>query len=160
MGRIIALVSLAIWCSSTALAQQSYNWSITDQSPLITYYPTLAGVGEDTWNSSYSDSPFYGADADFLSQVGKGQSSHLTEFSGATATVSFSGTAVYVWGTAFQLSALIYIDGISRSFSSGDDGVIGAVEGLSDGSHEVQVLARGLSWVKLTGFTFTSTVPS
>jgi len=144
------------WTMRTALAQP-YNWSISDQSPLIAYTPLFRGDKTTTWNSTYSLSSWsdYGI-AGYLALVGRGRSAHISTAPSATAKVGFNGTAVYVWGEAFQLSAVIFVDGVSRGFSSGDSGQIGAVIDLSDGWHDVEVIVRGLADVQLEGFTFTS----
>lgn len=140
--------------------QQSYNWSITDQSPLIDYYPVILGDPTITWNNTFSNTSTLVADPDYSTYIGKGRSSHVSEFPDATATAHFQGTAVYIWGNADQLTAVIYVDGISRNFSSGAEGVVGAVEGLTDGWHDVQVVVRGLGTVEIEGFTFTSLITS
>lgn len=144
---------------SLDVAAQAYNWSITDQSPLITYNPLRVGDNTTTWNSTYSNSSWADQQlAGYSSLVGHGQSAHTTDFAGATASVGFVGTAVYVWGQAFQLSSVLYVDGVSRSFSGGQDGIIGSVEGLTNGWHEVEVNVRGLGFVQVEGFTFTSDI--
>ena len=140
--------------------QQSYNWSITDQSPLIDYYPVILGDPTITWNNTYSNSSYSPEGYDFETSIGRGRSAHISEYSESTATVHFQGTAVYIWGSAPQLNAVIYVDGISKSFSPGTDGVVGVVEGLADGWHDAQVVVRGLGTVEIEGFTFTSQIAS
>jgi hypothetical protein len=80
----------------------SYNWSITDQSPLITYTPLSLGNETtiwNSWNSSYSLTPWNVSElSDYTSLVGKGQSSHTSTAAQASAKIGFAGTAVYVWG--------------------------------------------------------------
>ena len=134
----------------------AYNWSITDQSPLITYDPDDRGSNETTWNSTYSQSSWRAYTA---TTVGYGQSAHTTEASDASATVRFIGTAVYVWGQAYQLSAVVYVDGIAMATSGGQNGLIAAIEGLTNDWHDVEVVSRGLAYVSVEGFTFTSSIP-
>jgi hypothetical protein len=125
---------------------------------LITYAPTYLGDNTTTWNNSYSLSTYdSSSSAGYLSLVGQGVSSHTSMMSSATASVAFSGTAVYIWGEAYKTGAVVYVDGIAMTYSEGVDGVVGVVEGLNDGWHAVQVLVRGLSAVSIEGMTFTST---
>ena len=147
-----------VWCWNAGIAKAlSYNWSITDQSPLITYTPLVLGDNTTTWSSSYSLSSGNNYElAGYASLIGEGRSSHTSEAPGATAKIGFAGTAVYVWGETYQLSAVISVDGVSRGFSPGQTGVIGSVTNLSNAWHEVQVLVRGLAGVQIYGFTFTS----
>jgi hypothetical protein len=138
----------------------SYNWSITDQSPLITYTPLSLGNETtiwNSWNSSYSLTPWNVSElSDYTSLVGKGQSSHTSTAAQASAKIGFAGTAVYVWGESYQLSAVISVDGVDRGFSTGQTDLIGAVTNLSNAWHEVEVVVRGLAEVQIHGFTFTS----
>jgi len=135
----------------------SYNWSVTDQSPLVAYSPHRSGDNETTWNSTYSLSPWsdYG-DEGYSGIIGEGVSSHSTSADSATAKIGFTGTAVYVWGECYELSAIISVDGVSRGFSTGATGQIGSATNLSNTWHDVEVVVRGLGTVQLEGFTFTS----
>lgn len=159
--RITALlVSIGLAALSLGASAQAYNWSITDQSPLITYHPLSVGDNSTSWNSSFSGSS-WANNADpvsYSSAVGHGRSAHTTDVDGATASVGFVGTAVYVWGQTSQLSALLLVDGVSRSFSGGQDGIIGSAEGLDNKWHDVKLSVRGLDYVQVYGFTFTSDI--
>jgi hypothetical protein len=148
---VIALLSVDV-------AARAYNWSVTDQSPLIKYYPLLAGDNSTSWNSTYSGSSWAKSSYEYDSIVGRGKSAHTTDVDDATASVGFVGTAVYVWGQTPKLSSTIYVDGVARSFSGGEDGIIGAVEGLENRWHDVKVNVEGLDFVQLYGFTFTSDI--
>ncbi|CCM07198.1 uncharacterized protein FIBRA_09539 [Fibroporia radiculosa] len=75
-----------------------YNFTFTDQSPIIRFYPYRDGPVDTQWNVSYSGSSF--DDWSFDNNFGVGTSSHTTTFSGAYLIFEWTGTAVWLYGEA------------------------------------------------------------
>ncbi|KAJ3984758.1 hypothetical protein F5890DRAFT_1514962 [Lentinula detonsa] len=117
----------------------SFNLTVEDSSPLISYSPAGAwfdSPSNDTLLSSYS-----------------GSSYHTTSIQGATATITFSGTAITIFGGhrpnygTFQIS----VDGqnvVASESSAGQDVVqqiLGTASGLSNGKHTAVITSSSSS---------------
>ncbi|MFF4358935.1 hypothetical protein [Streptomyces sp. NPDC001604] len=88
---------------------------------------------------------------------------HATQTNGDTASLTFTGTAVSVIGekNTDQGQVEIFIDGTSKGLvdtnatSRQAQAVVYSTNGLSAGSHTVQVVKRSGSWATLDGFEVT-----
>ncbi|WWD20102.1 hypothetical protein CI109_104576 [Kwoniella shandongensis] len=131
-----------------------YNISVSDQSPTIIYKPELDTYPNLGWNLTYTDSSYatYSPDA-----IGKGISAHNTTVQGATATLSWLGTAVYVRLDASVGNVSVVVDGTKGAERSSDDGIM-FVKGLEEKWHTVVIQVTGRAGVKLYGITFTTVV--
>ncbi|KAJ7187954.1 hypothetical protein C8R46DRAFT_1053165 [Mycena filopes] len=140
----------------------SYNLTIEDGSPLISYSPS--GAWEDASNADTAGLPY------------SGNSLHSTTARGATATVNFNGTGIEFYG-GFQPSYGTYtlaVDGQTVTTGTATNtGVevqrlLGSVSGLANGPHTAVLTSTGvgmdLDFVNLStqvgavGSTTTSTV--
>lgn len=116
----------------------SFNLTVEDSSPLISYSPAGAWVdspSNDTLISSYS-----------------GSSYHITSTQGATATIAFNGTGLTIFGGhrtnygTYQIS----VDGkvIASESSAGQNTVLqvmGMASGLSNGQHTAVLTSSSAS---------------
>ncbi|KAJ3724847.1 hypothetical protein C8R42DRAFT_662755 [Lentinula raphanica] len=111
----------------------SFNLTVEDSSPLISYSPAGA----------WSDSP----SNDTLLSSYSGSSYHTTSTQGATATITFTGTAITIFGGhrpnygTYEIS----VDGqdvVASESSAGQDEfqqLMGTISGLSNGQHTAVV---------------------
>ncbi|ORY34966.1 hypothetical protein BCR39DRAFT_515824 [Naematelia encephala] len=168
---LLLLVSAVILPVEAAL----YNVTPSDQSPLLTYLPSRSGPSDQTWNVSYT-SPLWSS---LLNEtIGQGISQHYTTHIGANVSVSWLGTAAYVYGLANSSDVKFYVDGNDYANAAADEdndgdlslySPMGSVVDLEVGWHTltVEVVGDGgvsVSQVTLTvslapdGSAFTSTV--
>ncbi|KAF7301872.1 hypothetical protein MIND_00753100 [Mycena indigotica] len=75
----------------------SVNITVSDQSPTWEYSPEREGASSSGWSSDFSPEPPYDP-THASSNLASGVSSHTTTLSGATARLSFVGTAVSIYG--------------------------------------------------------------
>ncbi|KAA1476066.1 hypothetical protein DENSPDRAFT_842954 [Dentipellis sp. KUC8613] len=108
----------------------AFNVTSEDSTPLITYAPVGA------WN----DSP----DGDLFNQSYSGQSWHTTSTQGATATITFNGTGIWLFGAQRPNYGTysISIDGQQTTGNAGAQNpsfqqLLGGQSGLPMGSHTV-----------------------
>ncbi|WWC65663.1 uncharacterized protein I303_108284 [Kwoniella dejecticola CBS 10117] len=134
----------------THAAREPYNISVSDQSPTITYSPSRSGPSSQTWNATYTDSPW----SEWMNQtIGEGTSSHFTTHVGANASLGWWGTAVYLWADASENDAQVTIDG-SQTAKKIPDGWM--LDGLPEAWHRVRLSVTGTGGVNLKGITFTT----
>ncbi|KAK4689925.1 hypothetical protein P7C73_g192, partial [Tremellales sp. Uapishka_1] len=130
-----------------------FNITLSDQSPAISYSPSRSGEATSTWNVTYSSTPW----ATYAEQtIGLGTSVHYTTAVGALASLSWEGTAVYVWGSSGAGVVNMTVDGVYKSGSGIRDGLLGWATGLSAGWHTVEVRVLKDSGVNITGVTITT----
>jgi hypothetical protein len=147
MLALIVLAASALVCVSATLA----NITVTDQSPTIKYFPSRWGNSAETWNVSYTGNDWSTFSPGNLSQ---GTSNHFTTFIGATATLGFRGTAVYVLGTASAGDFTVTVGGEDLSETGGVGEVLAQKVGMKDQWWDVLLEVTGSGGVNLTGITF------
>ncbi|KAJ4483177.1 hypothetical protein J3R30DRAFT_3697952 [Lentinula aciculospora] len=117
----------------------SFNLTVEDSSPLISYSPAGA----------WSDSP----SNDTLLASYSGSSYHTTSTQGATATITFTGTAITIFGGHRQNYGRyqISMDGqtvVASESSAGQDAfqqILGTASGMSNGKHTVVITSSSTS---------------
>lgn len=150
--RLVFLPLLALLSSAAkAMSLEPYNLSLTDNSPTITYLPYRSGPSDSGWNVTFSQSPAWLKTADV---IGQGTSRHYTTAAGATASVGWVGTAVYIFGSAGAGSTRLTVDGSENGVTS-PQGTIGVLEGLDYGWHNLTLEVTGTGGVNITGVTLT-----
>ncbi|KAL7424943.1 hypothetical protein Q5752_000630 [Cryptotrichosporon argae] len=100
--RAVALTS-ALALAGPAAAQFQYNQSTSSASPRLAFWPSRSGTLAQTWNDSDSVLTWATWAPDTL---GEGLSIHTTTLVGATASVSWQGTAVWFAGAGTGAYAL------------------------------------------------------
>jgi len=111
-----------------------YNITITNHSPVVNYFPYRDGTLDAGWNLTCADSL---ESAWSPTSFCFGESSHRSSFVGATLTILFEGTAIYLYGNATLSSYAIFVDGQdSTSFSSAlSSGLLGESIGMTFAKH-------------------------
>lgn len=108
------------------MALVPYNLTIPAQSPALLFAPYRDGNMAGGWNSS-------GADSD--------DGKFRTSFIGATASISWTGTAIYLLGQAAPGSYTTSLDGASDIPGSpnADEDLLASYVGLTQGDHTLQL---------------------
>ncbi|KAL4252453.1 hypothetical protein ABKN59_002704 [Abortiporus biennis] len=118
----------------------SYNYTIDDTSSVLTYTPYGDGVFVNNgWEAWFSQSGFNTAGG----QESIGDSRHLTSFAGASVSLQFHGTAVYVYGNAscpFEFS--LDNDPVPSSNSPTSTEILFVLTGLVPGTHFLKITAQ------------------
>lgn len=123
---------LAGWCFLSAMitataAQQAFNVSASNQSPMIIYSPSRAGPANSTWSPTTPGVPPADNESDY-------DTSRSTSFVGATASISWFGTAMWWWGEV-NGSVRMFVDGIETNQAAGQQNVMACVTELNDAWH-------------------------
>lgn len=128
------------------------NITVSHLSPTINYTPSRSGESENTWNVSYIEpqpAPNNGS-------IGDGPSSHYTTFNGASASLGFAGTALYVYGYTNGSTDDVSLSLGGQKLNAGSqDGLLGWIEGLKDQWWDLAVNVTGTGGVGIRGITFT-----
>jgi hypothetical protein len=128
------------------------NISVTHLSPTINYSPSRSGESGNTWNVTYIEPQ----DAPYNGSIGDGPSSHYTTFNGASASLGFAGTAIYVYGYTNGSVDDVSLSIGGQKLSGGEkDGLLGFKEGLKDQWWDLAVNVTGSGGVGIRGITFT-----
>lgn len=127
----MGLHRLAGWCFLSAIitataAQQAFNVSASNQSPMIIYSPSRDGPANSTWSPTTP-----GVAPDNQSHYHTWRS---TSFEGATASISWFGTAMWWWGQV-NGSVRMLVDGVEDNQVAGQQNVMACVTNLSDAWH-------------------------
>ncbi|KAJ7079072.1 hypothetical protein B0H15DRAFT_859012 [Mycena belliarum] len=140
----------------------SFNLTIDDSSPLISYGPSGA------WQDASS--------SDIAGLTYNGNSLHTTKAPGATATINFNGTGITLYGGRRPEYGryTMTVDGRMITDSSASGGgielqqVLGSVSGLANGPHTAVLTSTGvgmdIDWANVvtqvgsTGSTITSAI--
>lgn len=145
----LSLLSLGLL--SIAIATP-INITVSHLSPTINYTPSRSGESGNTWNVTYTEpqpAPNNGS-------IGDGPSSHYTTFNGASASLGFVGTAVYVYGyvngSADDVS--LRVGGVKLN-GGYEDGLLGWKEGLKDQWWDLTLNVTGSGGVGIRTITFT-----
>ncbi|KAF7302161.1 hypothetical protein MIND_00783000 [Mycena indigotica] len=121
----------------------SWNFTVDDTSPLLTYTPYADGSGSglaNGWIPWYTENGFLSAPG----EGGAGDSYHLTSLSGASVNLKFFGTAVYLYGTSNSSYDAVIDDKRSTNAPTGSNLLFSAT-GLTQGAHSVTLTARPTS---------------
>ena len=123
-------VVLAFACLLPLVVAEPYNITIYDESPTITYLPSRSGDSTTTWNSSYTISGTYNNQS---GQMGLGESYHYTTADGASASLGFVGTAIYVWGNNYGNESDVQLQVGGQDLERGQvEGLLGWKDGLKN----------------------------
>ncbi|KZT07455.1 uncharacterized protein LAESUDRAFT_772770 [Laetiporus sulphureus 93-53] len=121
-----------------SLALALYNFSLTDQSPLLQYRPFRDGPLETSWNVSYS------ANTNLAWEPGDYPdafvSSYTTQLVGASVELEWTGTAIWFYGLADPAAYDVQLDGSSAIAGAGtnsSDGTLFSLTDLEYGLHSV-----------------------
>ncbi|KAL0575304.1 hypothetical protein V5O48_006655 [Marasmius crinis-equi] len=121
-----------------------YNITLSSQTASILYLPAREGPIDAGWNSTYSSGSI---DTGYGRPQGLGTDYHRTTRSGASFEFRWTGTAVYLYGSATAGLYSITVDGQDNGVSDGVPhyGLLGRKTGLKYGDHTVKltVLGRG-----------------
>jgi hypothetical protein len=133
----------------------AFNLTVEDNSPLVSYAPSGA------WSDN--------SDSDSFVQSYSGKSLHTTFAQGATATINFNGTGIWLFGGKRSIygTYTITVDGLttmSGSATSADpafDQLLGGASGLTNGPHTLVLTNTGLGTaIDLDSFVFQGQVGS
>jgi hypothetical protein len=121
------------------------NVTISDMSPMIVYTPSSSGPAESTWNQTWAGiswanyTPKYPVIEDDNDTMPL--SFHTTSFVGATAQLSFLGTAVYFYGYAHGAFE-IEVGGTTTAVEIQSDEVVllAYSEGLDNAMHDTRLI--------------------
>jgi hypothetical protein len=145
---VASLLSLA------EAARQPYPISLSDQSPSITYTPSVLGASSG-WNVSYSQSPWSSFNSG-QTNLGKGASSHWTNYSGAVISFSFVGTGFTAYGdTSGNMTSILQLDGSTISTVQNKvmstRPTLASATNLQEGYHTVSLTTKGTGGVEFDG---------
>ncbi|KAE9394475.1 hypothetical protein BT96DRAFT_1047569 [Gymnopus androsaceus JB14] len=123
-----------------------YNVTINSQAANLFYEPYKDGDSSGGWNFTYTLIP----DSVAVWTIANGTSYHRTTFPGASMTLTFSGTDIYLYGNASAGSYSISVDGgtaIQGSNNAPQGELLDAVTDLSYGNHTVMLTSTGTNEV-------------
>ena len=144
-----SLLGLGWICSTIATPM---NVTVSHLSPTISYSPSRSGESEITWNVTYIEPQ----DAPSIGAIGDGPSSHYTTFNGASASLGFVGSAIYVYGYTNGSTNDVSLSLGEFGLNEGDgNGLLGWKEGLKDQWWDLVVNVTGNGGVGIRGITFT-----
>jgi len=149
---LLGLPVLGLSCVPMAIAT-AINITVSHLSPTINYFPSRSGESASTWNVTYTrpqDEPNIGA-------IGDGPSSHYTTFTGASASLGFVGTAVYVYGYTNGSDSDVSLSiGGQRLDTRNEDGLLGWKKGLKNQWWDLAVNVTGSGGAGIQSITFTT----
>lgn len=144
---LLALTAAALALLPTVVRSEPYNITIYDESPTITYLPSRSGDSASTWNSSYTISGSYNNES---GTIGQGESLHYTTADGASASLGFVGTAIYVWGYNYGDDSDVQLRVGDQDLERGDgeEGLLGWKDGLKNQwwDFTVNITSGGAAW--------------
>ena len=136
-----------------------YNISINSQSPNFQFRPQRDGPIDQGWNVTYTLSN----ESDWqLHLSGDGFSSHRTSLPGAFVELDWTGTAVYVYGSALSNSIYnVTVDGAPANGTSDlVQGLLGSATNLTYGEHTLRVATGDSRIFSISGVVLTIGVGS
>lgn len=124
---------------TSAMSLAPFNLTIPDQSPTFRYSPYSDGDINGGWNVTYtgiSDSSYV---VHTSQSIGQGISTHRTSFVGASASIEWTGTAVYLIGSS-QGGGSAYTTSVDDSTAlpgqpNSDQHLLASYTGLNYGDH-------------------------
>ncbi|KAK7464211.1 hypothetical protein VKT23_006377 [Stygiomarasmius scandens] len=123
-----------------------YNVTLSSQTASILYLPRRDVDLDMGWNVSY-DTILSNAGSGY--PQGFGNNFHRTSFAGATMEFQWTGTAVYLYGTASPGSYEISVDDVNLDLeeNASSQDVLGSKSGLAYRNHKVRLTVVGGSQV-------------
>ncbi|EMD40727.1 hypothetical protein CERSUDRAFT_111306, partial [Gelatoporia subvermispora B] len=125
------------------MSQGFWNYTIDDSSPLFIFQPYGDGGADNFtqngWLPWYTTSHF----ATSGGEAATGDSYHITSLAGASVSLAFQGSAIYLHGNASCPYDVALDD--SQSSLSPRDGLLFAAEGLPQDTHYVNLTLRPTS---------------
>jgi hypothetical protein len=146
----ILKVSLMVGLLALSQAQQTYNISLSDQSPMIIYGPSDSQSEKPTWNATSPGTTSADlVDADDIPY----NTSHVTDVIGATATVTWFGTEMWFWGE-IKGSVRLLVDGSVVDQTAGLQYVMACALDLPNAWHNATLVVLS-GWVEIWSASFT-----
>jgi len=126
------------------LTGKQANVTVTDMSPMMIYSPSSSGPMDSAWNQTWTNAswgqytPLWPVDR--LDDGTMPVSAHTTRFMGASASISFMGTAVYFYGMA-QGSFSLEAGGQTTEvkLESTTTGLLASATGLANVAQEAKI---------------------
>jgi glycosidase len=130
------------------------NITVSSQSPTFQYSPARDGPINTGWNVTYTGN---NDSAYALQTLGRGETSHRTSLLGAYVELDWTGTAVYVYGSAASNSSYqLAVDGIPfPAVADLTQGFLGSILGLTYGEHTLRVTTQDSQLFSVQGATLT-----
>lgn len=153
-GHLALLLLIASFLTLVTAKLQPYPISLTSQSPSITYTPSVLGASSG-WNVSYSQSPWSSFNSG-QTNLGKGASSHWTNYSGAVISFSFVGTGFTAYGdTSGNMTSILQLDGSTittvQNKVMSTRPTLASATNLQEGYHTVSLTTKGIGGVEFDG---------
>ncbi|KAJ7362778.1 hypothetical protein DFH08DRAFT_326438 [Mycena albidolilacea] len=114
------------------MSLSSWNFTIQDNSPVVTYAPFADGGLAGGWQPWYSKSGFLKTPG----EGGDGDSYHISSHPNASFSLQFHGTGVNLYGTT-NTSYAVFIDGQEQKVAAVADDLVFQKAGLTDGAHSL-----------------------
>ncbi|KAJ7024352.1 hypothetical protein C8F04DRAFT_1401156 [Mycena alexandri] len=117
-----------------------WNFTIDDTSPFFTYLPYADGSNSGLtkgWTLWYTQTGYLVQNA----APGNGDSYHITSLAGASVTLTFHGTAVYLFGTS-NTSYDAAVDNQPYAHDDPTSDLLFAINNLKEGKHSVTLTAK------------------
>ncbi|KAL6304916.1 hypothetical protein BKA93DRAFT_848112 [Sparassis latifolia] len=125
------------------MSSSVWNYTIDDSSSYLTYTPHGdGGIGDWThtgWQPWYSESGGWNTAG---GNYATGTSLHITSFPGASVELQFYGTSIYVFGTSNSSYNVALDSSISSNLTPLSGDLLFMQEGLSRGTHFLNLTAR------------------
>ncbi|KAE9394472.1 hypothetical protein BT96DRAFT_186751 [Gymnopus androsaceus JB14] len=140
------------------LTMTPYNVTINSQTANLVYEPYKDGDPSGGWNLTYTLIP----DGATPETTASGTSYHRTTFPGASMTLTFTGTDIYLYGNASAGSYSVSVDGGNATQGANDvpqGGLLDAVTNLSYGNHTVTLASTGTNEVAFQHADVTIGIP-
>ncbi|KAI0347725.1 hypothetical protein BDW22DRAFT_1424000 [Trametopsis cervina] len=121
----------------------TWNTTLDDTSSLLNFSPYSDGAASGGWASYFTGIGYFNGKGGEDSQ-GR-PSLHITSFPGASVSLQFTGTAVYLYGTSNCTSYSVTLDGEPVDMpagSSSEGGVLFWKDGLTPNTHAVMLTAN------------------
>ncbi|KAK7038897.1 hypothetical protein VNI00_010531 [Paramarasmius palmivorus] len=138
----------------------SYNLTVSDASPLFVYLPHREGEDLNTsWKSFFADSPDSSYDTSHQKDnVGAGQSLHSTMMQGAGFDISFTGTAIDIFGSGTAGAYTTSLDGGDAAAGDPSDGKLASYAGLEYKGHTLSLKLTQAQQLNVSSATITEAV--
>ncbi|KAJ7094560.1 hypothetical protein B0H15DRAFT_127697 [Mycena belliarum] len=134
----------------------SLNITVLDQSPTWIYTPDREGLSSSSWESAWTGSADSSYDATHTqANIAQGVSVHTSSLPGASAQISFVGSAVTIYGQGSAGAYSTTLDGGKEIAGAPSGSVLASYGGLSDAAHSITLKVTKSQPLSLSYATFT-----